>query len=582
MADSANILVQLQTQFGEAILATQTVADGTPTLWIGRDDARRVLAWLQHDIAQPYAMLLDLFGIDERSRVHRIEQPQADFTVVYTLLSLQRDAELRVKVPLTGEFPSLPTVTDLWPNANWYERELWDMFGVTVIGHPNLRRILCPPWWQGHALRKEHPARATEMEPFALDDASQERHEQALEFWPADWGLSSRDEDGEFMFLNIGPHHPGTHGVLRLMLQLRDEEIVNLVPEIGFHHRAAEKMAERQTWHTFLPYTDRVDYLSGALNELPYVLSVESLAGLDVPPRAAMIRVLLCELYRIASHLVWLGTFALDLGHFSGVFYLFNNRERIMELMQGITGARLHPGYFRVGGVTEDLPDGWREKTREFVSYFPARLAEAETMILHNRVFRARTRGVGAISTSEAVAWGVTGPNLRATGLAYDLRRQRRYSGYGELEFDVPVGGLGDCYDRAAVRVEEMRQSLRIVSQCVERMPGGETKSSHPLATPPRKPRTMRDIETLITHFLGVTYGPVVPPGEAMVCVEGAKGINGYYCISDGLPWSYRTHIRTPSFPHIQMTPRLATGLSIADLIAILGSIDYVMADVDR
>jgi len=582
MPDTAKMLDQLKTRFAASALSVQATSDGTHTAWVSPSAVRDVLRWLKHEVSRPYSMLFDLTGIDERDRQNRAGQPAADFTVAYHLMSLERNADIRIKVPLIGEFPSIPTIVDLWPSANWYERELWDMFGIGVSGHPCLRRILCPPWWEGHALRREHPARATEMEPFTLPDSRQEEYEREMQFRPEDWGLAREEGGDEFMFLNLGPHHPGTHGVLRLVLQLRDEQIVNVVPDIGFHHRGAEKMGERQSWHTYIPYTDRVDYLGGALNELPYLLTVERLAGIDVPPRAAMIRVLLCELYRISSHLVWFGTFALDVGHFSAVFYMFNDRERIMEFTQAFAGARLHPGCFRIGGVADDLPIGWASKLEDFIEYFPKRLRDYEKMIVNNRIFKARTKGVGRVTTAQAIEWGMTGPNLRATGLAYDLRKMRPYSGYEHLEFDIPTGASGDSFDRACVRIEEMRQSLRIIEQCVKHMPGGDYKSRHPLATPPLKKHTMEDIETLITHFLGVTYGPVIPPGEAMVPVEASKGINGYYLISDGQNWSYRTRIRTPSFPHIQMVPQMAQGLMIADLIVILGSLDYVLADVDR
>ena len=244
-----------------------------------------------------------------------MNQPESDFTVVYHLLSFERNEDIRIKVPLEAENPSLASVTDLWPSSNWYEREVWDMFGIGFEGHPRLRRILMPPGWHGHPLRKEYPARATEMEPFSLPPERREQEEEALRFHPEEWGLASRGEDdSEFMFLNMGPQHPGSHGAFRILLQLDGEEIVEAVPEIGFHHRGAEKMAERQTWHTFIPYTDRIDYLGGVMNNLPYVLAVEKLAGIEVPDRVKVIRIMMVEFFRLASHLVWYGTFAQDVG----------------------------------------------------------------------------------------------------------------------------------------------------------------------------------------------------------------------------------------------------------------------------
>jgi len=386
----------------------------------------------------------------------------------------------------------------------------------------------------------------------------------------------------EILFLNVGPQHPGTHGVLRVVLQLDGEEIVDAVPEIGFHHRGAEKMGERQTWHTFIPYTDRIDYLAGVINNLAYLVAVEKLTGITVPPRGQVIRVMLSELFRIISHLVWYGTFAQDLGQLSPVFYTFNDRERALSIIEGICGARMHPNWFRIGGVAQDLPHGWDAMFRDFLAYLPPRLAEYDREVMRNRIFQGRTKGVGSMTTGEAIEWGITGPALRACGLDWDFRKKQPYSGYEQFEFDIPTGKHGDCFDRAAVRVEEMRQSLRIIEQCVNHMPEGPYKSDNPLATPPIKDRTMHDIETLITHFLSVTWGPVIPPGEALGTIEAAKGNNGYYLISDGGTNSYRTRIRTPSFAHMQMLPLLCRGRMIPDLFAVLGAMDYVLADVDR
>jgi NADH-quinone oxidoreductase subunit C/D len=402
-----------------------------------------------------------------------------------------------------------------------------------------------------------------------------------MRFRPEEWGLKRSREDTDFLFLNVGPQHPGTHGVLRVVLQLDGEEILDAVPEIGFHHRGAEKMGERQSWHTYIPYTDRVDYLGGVMNNLAYLMALEKLAGVPVPPRAQVIRVMLAELFRIISHLVWYGTFAQDLGQLSPVFYTFNDRERAFGI-EAICGARMHPSWFRLGGVEADLPGGWDGLFLDFLAYLPKRLAEYDREVLRNRIFQKRTKGVGALTVEEAIDWGVTGPNLRACGLEWDFRKRQPYSGYDQVEFDIPTATHGDCYDRAIVRVEEMRQSMRIIGQCVRNMPSGPYRSEHPLATPPLKEHTMQDIETLITHFLNVSWGPVIPPGEALGAIEATKGNNGYYLISDGSTVSYRTRIRTPSFPHIQTVPMLCRGRMIPDLLAILGSLDFVLADVDR
>ena len=576
------IVNELCDRFGADTFGRQETGDGIPTVWTTKEKAREVLGYLKTEVERPYKMLYDLTAIDERVRRVRQGQSPSDFTVVYHLLSFERNEDVRLKIPLTERAASLPTITDLWPAANWYEREVWDLFGITFVDHPHLRRILLPPTWQGHPLRKDHPARATEMGRFYLPEDRQEAEEQALKFRPEEWGMKRSRETSDFMFLNMGPAHTGTHGILRLVLQLDEERIVDVVPDIGYHHRGAEKMSERQTWHTFIPYTDRIDYLGGVMNELPYVLAVEKLAGIDVPDRAKVIRVMMAEFFRLASHLVWYGTFAQDVGQLSPVFYMFTDRERIFHIVEAICGGRMHPEWFRIGGVAQDLPEGWDKLVREFLNYLPPRLAEYDDLVMRNAIFKARTQGIGRYSTAEAIDWGVTGPGLRATGFEWDFRKQRPYSGYDQFEFDIPIAMHGDCYDRAVVRVEEMRQSLRIIEQCLNHMPEGPYKAEHPLTTPPIKERTMHDIETLIAHFLCVSWGPVIPAGEAFVGIEATKGNNGYYLVSDGTPWPYRVRIRTPSFPHMQMVPLISRGLLLADLLAILGSVDFVLADVDR
>ncbi len=575
---NATIVDELFERFGADAFVIQPCRDNIPTLWVGRNDLQKVLTALKPD----YPMLYDLFGIDERVRTHREGQPPADFTVVYHLLSFSRNADIRLKVALQDSDNQLPSIIGLWPAANWYEREVWDMFGIVFNGHPNLCRILLPPTWEGHALRKDHPARATEMEPFSLDEAKQEREQEALRFRPEEWGMERASDDTEFMFLNLGPNHPSVHGVFRIALQLDGEVVVDAVPDIGYHHRGAEKMAERQSWPSYMPYTDRIDYLGGVMNNFAYCLSMEKLAGIVVPDRAKVIRIMLAELFRISSHLVFYGTFAQDVGQMSPVFYMFADRERLFGIIEAITGGRMHPAWFRIGGVADDLPNGWDKMIRDFIDAMPARLDHYEKMAMQNSILKRRTVDIGRYTQQEAIEWGVTGPGLRATGVNWDLRKARPYGGYDQFDFDVPTATNGDCYDRCVVRVEEIRQSLRIIRQCLDNMPEGPYKSDHKLTSPPPKERTLQDIETLIHHFLNVSWGPVIPAGEATVPIEATKGINGYHVISDGGTTSYRTRIRTPSFPHLQMIPLISRGLMIPDLIAILASIDFVMADVDR
>lgn len=560
-------------------LVTQECFDETTTLWVKREDAHALLRKAKQ---LSYVMLYDLSAIDERVRANRQAQPDSEFTVVYQLLSFERNDFLRIKIALQDSDLRTETVSDIWANANWYERECHDMFGIDFINHPTPYPLMMPSTWKGFPLRKEHPARATEMDAFSLPDEIQDQEQEALRFDPAKWGMTRHGDHTDFMFLNMGPNHPSVHGVFRIALQLDGEEIVDAVPDIGYHHRGAEKMGERQAWHSYMPYTDRVDYLGGVMNNLPYVLSLEKMGKIEVSDRVKMIRIMVSEMFRIQSHFLFLGTFAQDVGQMSPIFYIFKDREFLFNIIETLTGGRMHPSWFRIGGVAQDLPNGWDIKIREFLKFMPKNLKHYQSMIMKNRILKQRTVGVGVYNTQEAFDWGVTGGGLRATGFEWDMRKQMPYSGYEEIDFEVPIGQNGDCYDRAAVRFAEIWQSLRIIEQCVNNMPEGPYKANHPLTTPPLKDRTMMDIETLIHHFVNESWGPVIPAGECCIPIEATKGLNSYYIVSDGGTTSYRTRIRTPSFAHLQQIPSMSRGMMVADLIAIIASIDFVMADVDR
>jgi len=576
------VIAQLYQKFGESSFVRQHTAEGMPTVWVGREQILDVLKFLRDQAKPRFEMLLDVTAIDERLRIHRDGQPDSDFTVVYQPISFSGNCDVRVKVALHEDDLNIPTAIGLWPAANWHERECWDMFGIVFTGHPNLSRIYTPPTWVGHPLRKDHPARATEMEPYSHDDEIVDHEQEAMKFKPEEWGLKRKSDTSEFMFMNFGPNHPAAHGVIRFALQLDGEYVLDVVPDVGYHHRGAEKMGERQTWHTYIPYTDRIDYLGGVMNNLPYVMAVEKMAGIQVPDRVKVIRVMLAEFFRICSHLLFFGTWAVDLGQLSPLFYAFVDREKAFNIIESITGGRMHPSWFRIGGVAQDLPKGWDVRIREFVDMFPKKLREYDKMVMANTMIKQRTMGVGKMNTQDAYDWGMTGPALRATGLEWDYRKNRPYSGYENFEFEVPIAVNGDCYDRAAVRVEEMRQSCEIIRQCLENMPEGPYKSDHPLTTPPIKEKSKQDIETLIDHFLSVSWGPVMDPTEVSMAIEATKGINSYYLINDGGSGSYRTRIRTPSFIHIQAIPFLSRNLMLADFTAVVATTDFVMADVDK
>lgn len=562
----------LQERFGEAIQQAPQTSDML-TFYVAESHVKDVLRFLKREATPRFLRLDDLTAVDESLRRDRKAYP--DYTLIYHLLSFESASRVRLKVTLYGPEPVTRTITDIWPSANWYEREVFDMFGIRFEGHPNLQRLLMPHDWEGYPLRKSYPGRATEMTPYTLADAKK--------LQPLDAGvyLKGSTGDGEFL-LNIGPHHYCTHGLMRFIVALHGEEITSLDMDIGYHHRGAEKIGERQSWHQFIPYTDRVDYLVGLANNLTYLTAVETLAGIKVPDRAQFIRVMLTEFFRLSNHLVWFSTFAHDTGAMTPNFYAFREREKIMDIVELITGGRLHPSWYRLGGVAEDLPEGWKDLVDDFVRIFPARLKEYEALIKRNPIFLARTRGVGRLSLQDAMEWGVTGPNLRACGLDWDLRKKIPYSAYEAFEFDVPTATEGDCYARFLVRFEEMRQSLRIIEQAAAQMPPGRIVCDDYRYVIPDKKDTLKDIESLIHHFINVTRGPKIPRGEAYAATESPRGEQGYYVVSDGLNMAYRMRIRGPGFANTQVMPLMAVGGSISDLVAVLGSIDYILPDIDR
>ncbi len=385
------------------------------------------------------------------------------------------------------------------------------------------------------------------------------------------------------MVLNMGPQHPATHGVLRVVLELDGETVVKAVPDIGYLHTGIEKSCEAKTYTQVITLTDRLDYLAPLSNNLCYCLAVEKLLGLEVPKRAQYVRVLLTELTRIGSHLVWLGTHAIDLGAMSVFLYCFREREEILKILEFVSGQRMMTSYFRIGGLALEPPTGWLERVQKFVDMMPARIQEYEDLLTGNRIWHARTKGVGTISAEDCMAMGVTGPTLRSAGVAYDVRKMFPYSSYDEFEFDVPTRTEADCYARYLLRVEEMRQSLRIIRQAMPKIPAeGPIRTEAPGIVPPEREKMKTEMEALIYHFKIFTEGFAPPPGEVYQTIESPRGELGFYVASDGSPKPMRVKVRAPSFINLQALPKLVEGRLIADVVACIGTIDIVLGEVDR
>src|SRR5579864_1595791 len=384
------------------------------------------------------------------------------------------------------------------------------------------------------------------------------------------------------MILNMGPQHPSTHGVLRVILEIDGENVVRIMPVIGYLHTGIEKTCEAKFYQQVVTLTDRIDYLCPLTNNLCYALAVEKLLGLEIPPKAQWLRVLLNELTRINSHLVWLGTHALDIGAMTVFLYCFREREDILRLFEMVSGQRMMTSYFRIGGIALEAPLGFFEKVKEFASRFPSRVDEYEGLLTGNRIWINRLKGVAKLSAEDAIALGVTGPALRASGVDWDLRRDMPYTGYQNFKFKVPTSTECDVWARYVCRVQELRESIGIVKQSLEGMPGGPVKAAAPKVVLPDREKMKTQMEALIYHFKIVTEGFAVPPGEVYQAVESPRGEMGYFVVSDGTPKPYRVHMRSPSFANLQALNTMCEGKLIADVVAAIGSIDIVLGEIDR
>jgi NADH-quinone oxidoreductase subunit C/D len=533
-----------------------------PTFLVDRNDIVAVLTALRE---QTYDLPLDLFGVDYPNRAQR-------FDVVYQLYSFERNDRVRLKVRV-GEDEAVPTSVGVFKSYDWFEREVWDMYGIRFEGHPNLRRILTHEAFQGHALRKDYdPAQRwllTEQSIAKLEPKIDPRYDV--------------ETDYERVTLNLGPSHPAMHGTLRCVVTLDGETIVGADQEIGYLHRCFEKMSETHTYQQVIPYTDRLNYCSAIINNVGYCMTVEKLLGLTAPERAQHVRLMLSEFYRISDHIICIGTNLVDLGALTNFWYLFQPREEIIALAESCSGARLLPSYLRIGGLAVDVPGDFLANAQRIVNMLPRYINQVESLIMKNRIFRDRTMGVGVISRENAINYGFTGPCLRATGVAYDVRKANPYLGYETYDWDVPIADGGDTYARFLVRFEEMRQSLRILQQAIDRgLPPGPVMVDNPYVALPPKEKVYNEMESLIYHFKLIMHGIQPPVGETYFQVEGGNGEVGFYVVSDGTKNPYRVRVRPPCFPIFEAYGEMITGQTIADAIAALGSLNIIAGELDR
>ncbi len=412
---------------------------------------------------------------------------------------------------------------------------------------------------------------ATETTEFSVPDSA------------AKAAAGSQEFETEKLELSMGPSHPSTHGVLRLNLELDGEIIKKCDPVLGYLHRGDEKIAENMTYNQFVPYTDRLDYLAPLANNVAYAIAVERLADIEIPERCQAIRVLISELARISAHLLGLGAFAMDVGAMTVFLYTFTEREKLYTLFEELTGARFTTSYTRIGGVARDMPEGWTGRVLQFIEEFLPVVDEVDGLLTRNRIWVDRTEDIGVISREDAIAYGLTGPNLRGSGVEMDLRKDLPYSGYEQYDFDIPVGTKGDCYDRYLVRIEEMRQSARIARQVIDKMPSGSfyAEDAKKIFLPPKE-KVLTSMEELIQNFMLVTEGPQMPSGEVYFEAENPKGALGFYVVSKGGGVPYRLKIRAPSFCNLSILPKVCIGAMVADTASILGSLDFVMGECDR
>ena len=578
------VLDILKAQFPDAVLSIHRDKDrGDLSARVQAAHMLEIARFLHDDPRLAFDHITDVCSADYPDDLERFE-------VIYHVLSLPHGVRLRVKARVTEEHPTIASVVSVWKGAEFMERETYDLMGITFSGHPDLRRILMPETYdEGYPLRKDFPTEGRgwrssfpflpKMDGSAAATNDNEVSEEDKKVFRAEASPTRRTEE---LLLNMGPQHPSTHGVLRVVLELDGERVVKATPDLGYLHRGVEKLAEGLVYMQIIPHTDRLDYVCSMTNNYAYVRAVEKLLNLTVPERAEYIRTIVAEMQRIIGHLFWLGTQALDIGAMTVFFWTFREREVLLDMFEKLCGARLTLNYYRIGGVDSDFTPDLVQRMNAFLDTFQEHINEYDSLIANNRIWVGRTKNVAVISAGDAINFGLTGPPLRGSGVNYDVRKLEPYGAYGKVEWEVPVGKHGDTYDRYWVRMEEMRQSARIVRQCLAQMPQGPIIADAPQIIPPPKANVMRDMESLIHHFIIFTQGFKPPKGETYCATEAPKGELGFFIISDGSPRPYRMKIRAPSFIHMGAFDHMARGYLISDIITIFGTYDIVMGECDR
>jgi NADH-quinone oxidoreductase subunit C/D len=507
-----------------------------------------------------YKLFLDLCGVDFLDK----DDHDQRYEVVLHLYSVSQKHHVRLKVGLPESDPTLDTLVGLFKGANWFEREAWDLYGIVFTGHPNLTRILTHEDFVGHPMRKDYP--------------TAQRHVLKT---PKKW-LLDVPKEAEHLIVNIGPSHPAMHGTFRIQAIMDGEIIQKCEAEIGYMHRNFEKMAENRTYWQIIPYTDRLNYCSSFMNGHGWALAVEKLLGIQSPPRAEAIRVILSEFSRIMDHFICITTNVVDLGAITPFFVVFRAREDVYDLLEACCGARLTVSYVRIGGLAQDVPDNFDAHCRKVMDSIRDVTEQAKKLLTRNIIFTRRFKDVGVLGKDDALSYGWVGPCLRGSGVAYDVRKDHPYSGYEQYDFDVPIGTVGDCYDRYLVRIAEIEQSLRIIEQALAKLPQGPVIVDDKKVALPPKHEVYGNIEALMNHFKLVYDGILAPPGEVYGYTEGANGELGYYIVSDGGKHPWRVKVRPPCYNIYQAYPQMITGGLLADAVGIIGGLNVIAGELDR